>query len=78
MEVRCNLSLNTRCSCGEGGRERGGEGERMWITEADARLIRMKEGWCMGVGPGVSEREREKLKNQVIPVCSAVSIRPAY
>ena len=22
------------------------------------RLIRRKEGWCMGVGPGVRERER--------------------
>ena len=35
VEVRCNLSLNTKCSCGEGGRE----GERMRTTGNSVRLV---------------------------------------
>ena len=34
VEVRCNPSLNTKCSCGEGGREGERQGGR---EDADAR-----------------------------------------
>ena len=70
MEVRCNPSLITKCSCGEA----GWEGERQGGREdADnrsqgqtGRLIRRKEGWGMGVG--VSKRERERERERVVRV----------
>ena len=54
MEVRCNPSLNTKCSCGEAGREGERQGGR---EDADnrsqgqtGRLIRRKGGGaCMCV-----------------------------
>ena len=46
VEVRCNLSLNTKCSCREGGREDAD----IWHQCQIGRLIRRTEGWCMGAG----------------------------
>ena len=63
MEVRCNLSLNTKCFCGKGGREGERWGGREDVDDRSqgqiGRLIRRKEGWYMGVGISKS-REREK------------------
>jgi len=53
VEVRCELILNSKCSCGEGGREDVGDRSQGQI----GRLIRRKEGWWWGQGQ--RERERE-------------------
>ena len=52
------LSLNTKCSCGKGWREGGGdEGREGECDDTGSqcqigRLILRKEGWCMGVVAG--------------------------
>ena len=65
VEIRCNLSLNTKCSCGEGGREREKQEGREDADDRSlgqtGRLIRRKEGWCMGTGVSkTGEREKER------------------
>jgi len=55
-EIRCNLSLNNKCPCGEGERWGGREYASDRSQCQTGRLIRKKEGWCIGVGAGVSER----------------------
>ena len=42
VEVRCNLSLNTKCSCGEGGRERREAGR--------VRTLTILRAWSEGTG----------------------------
>ena len=60
MEVWCNPSLNTKCSCGEGERKRGGEGEGMQMTGASARSAGFlkKEAGVMHGGGGRGRGER--------------------
>ena len=63
------------------GRKEGGREDADDRSQCQTgRLIKREEGWCMGMGAGVRgrERERDSLKHQVIPVCRAVSIGPAY
>ena len=61
MEDRCNLSLNTKCSCGKGGWGGGDVDDRsQWVP--DWQVDKRKAGWCVGVGVGVvaGERGRER------------------
>ena len=48
------MCIRDRCTCGEGGSEDADDRRQCQI----GRLIRRKEGWCMGLGAGGSERER--------------------
>ena len=54
------MSLNTKCSCGDGERKRGGEGEGMQMTGASARLAGFlkKEAGVMHGGGGRGRGER--------------------
>ena len=67
------------------GRKKGGREDADDRSQCQiGRLIRRKEGWCMGAGVSKSgERDKERegessLKHQAIPVCSTVSIGPGY
>jgi len=55
VEVRCNLSLNTKCPCGEGGRERG------WGCQEPDWQIDRKEGGVVHGGGGGGKGEKERV-----------------
>ena len=74
VEVRCNLSLNTKCSCREGGRERGC---RQPAPVPDWPVDK-EEGGVVHGGGGKQEWRESSLKRQAIPACGAVSIGSAY
>ena len=77
------MSLNTKCSCGEEGREGERWGGREGIDHRSQRqrsqcqigkLIWREEGWCMGVGARVSETQKEYRCQYTVQLASGLLI----